>query len=83
MIPTRLQTAGILRRGLALPLSPARDIAAETGSSQSLSLFHHTHWELEGPGAPSEGGSTRPRRKIFASWKVRMQTDLHLPRGLQ
>lgn len=39
---------------------------------ESLSLFDHTHLELEGPGALPAGGSTSLSGKVFASWEARM-----------
>lgn len=39
---------------------------------ESLTLFNHTHLELEGSGHLPAGGSTNLSGKVFASWEARM-----------
>lgn len=54
----------------------SRSLSQEMEPPESLSLFDHTHLELEGPGAFPAGGSTEGVRasagKVFASWEARM-----------
>lgn len=50
----------------------SRGLNQEMEPPESLSLFDHTHLELEGPGALPAGGSTHLRGKVFAVWEARM-----------